>query len=260
MFISSMTGLNDLPYWMTLVFGFLLGSIAGSYLATILWRWPRGDSANRGRSCCDSCGRQLGWQELIPIVSVMLAKGRCRTCNGMIDPQHSIIELLCGALGALCFVSGNPWLAPLAWVLVLLAYFDFQHLWLPTPLVAAGAIIAIAVPAFEYQSIGYRIAGGAIGFGVLWLVAAGYRWLRNRDGLGGGDAKLFGAIGLWVGPLNLPLILLISCVIGLADVAMRMAAGRSAQELKLPLGTYMAVTAIGFIIIYPFRTVFGFSI
>lgn len=248
-----------LPLWMGTILGFVLGLVVGSYLATIFWRWPRGESANRGRSCCDNCGRQLVWHELIPLIGLLLSKGRCQSCGAQIGWQHSMIELSCGILGAACFAAETPWLAPLAWLLILLAVFDWRYLWLPNTLVAASAMLAIAVPPFEMQPFGQRLIGGAIAFAVLWTVAAFYRRFRGRDGLGGGDAKLFGAIGLWVGPFNLPLVLLIATLIGLTDVLARMAAGSSADTMKLPLGTYMAVTTIGLIILYPVRAIFGFG-
>lgn len=259
MTLLTITGLYALSPWMAAILGLVLGLVIGSYLATIFWRWPMGESANRGRSRCDNCDRQLVWHELIPIIGVIISKGHCRSCGARIGWQHSLIELSCGILGAICFAAGTPWLAPMAWLLVLLAVFDWRYLWLPNSLVAVSAILALAVPPFETQTVGQRIIGGTIAFGILWTVAAFYRRFRGRDGLGGGDAKLFGAIGLWVGPLNLPLVLLVSTVMGLADVLARMARGSSTATMKLPLGTYMAVTTIGLIVMYPVRAVFGFE-
>lgn len=259
MTLLTVTGDYALPLWVGTILGFVLGLVIGSYFATIFWRWPLGESANRGRSHCDMCGRQLVWYELIPIIGLVHSKSHCQSCGARIGWQHSMIELSCGMLGALCFVADIPWLAPLAWLLVLLAVFDWRYLWLPNTLVAASAILAMAVPPLEMQPFGQRLIGGAIAFGILWTVATAYRRLRGRDGLGGGDAKLFAAIGLWVGPFNLPLVLLISTLIGLTDVLVRMAVGSSVTTMKLPLGTYMAVTTIGLIIIYPVRAVFGFT-
>lgn len=233
-------------------FGVLLGLVIGSYLATILWRWPRGLSANAGRSRCDGCQRCLSWYELLPLAGPVLVGQRCRTCGHRIGWQHSLIELACGLLGGYCFAAGMAWLAPLGWLLILLAWFDARHLWLPNSLVGVLAVLALTTPSLEAVPFALRLLGGAIGFGMLWSVAAVYRRIRGRDGLGGGDAKLFGAIGLWTGALGLPLILLVACAIGLVDAGMRILLGRNAAALRLPLGTYLCSTVIGLIVIYPF--------
>lgn len=239
-----------LPLWFLAASGLVIGAVVGSYLATILWRWPAGGSANRGRSRCDGCDRGLRWFEIIPLAGRVLTRGRCRSCGHAIGWQHALIEAACAVLGAICFAAGAFWLAPLAWLLILLFWFDARHLWLPNALVGAAAVFAIAVPPFTALGLPERLIGGAIGFGFLWLVAAGYRRIRGHDGLGGGDAKLFGAIGLWVGPLSLPLVLLSACALGLVDLAMRLAGGGNPATLKLPLGTYLAAATLGFIVFY----------
>lgn len=245
--------LPSMPPGFGIGLGFVLGLAIGSYLATILWRWPRGQSANIGRSRCDGCGRRLSWYELMPLLGPVLAGGKCRSCGHRIDWRHSLFELTCGILGAYCFGVGMAWLAPLGWLLILLAWFDARHLWLPDSIVATLAALALVTPAPDALPLMQKLLGGAIGFGTLWLVAATYRRLRGRDGLGGGDAKLFGAIGLWVGALDLPLVLLVACAIGLADVGVRLASGHNTKMLRLPLGTYLCGTVIGLIVLSPIR-------
>lgn len=234
--------LTALPLWSKAAFGFVIGAVIGSYLATILWRWPIGQSASHGRSRCDACQRRLAWFEIIPLIGRALARGRCSACGRVIGWQHTQIESACALLGALCFAAGVPWLAPLAWILTLLAWFDARFLWLPNKLVASAAIFALAATPLTPQPLVERLIGGGIGFGTLWGIATVYRRFRGREGLGGGDAKLFGAIGLWVGPLNLPMVLLIACALGLADVAARHLRKHDLSSVKLPLGLYLAIS------------------
>ncbi len=245
--------LSSLPPGFSMGLGLILGLVIGSYFATILWRWPRGQSANRGRSRCDGCGRRLSLYELIPLLGPVLARGRCRICGHRIGWRHSQVELICGILGAYCFGTGMAWLAPLAWLLILLAWFDARHLWLPNPLLAALACVAVLTPSTEFLTMALRLLGGVIGFAILWLVAATYRRVRNKDGLGGGDPKLFGAIGLWVGALDLPLVLSIACAIGLVDAGLRMRGGADARTLALPLGTYLCIATLGLLVFVSFR-------
>lgn len=229
----------------------MLGAIIGSYLATILWRWPRGQSVNRGRSHCDGCDRTLRWYELVPLVGRMIVRAKCPSCGARIAVGHSLIELGCGVIGAFCFAAGMVGIAPFGWLLLLLACFDARHLWLPDPLVAALALIAIVAPLDPRLTIVEQAIGGIAGFGVLWTVARVYRLVRGREGLGGGDAKLLGAIGLSVGALALPLVVLVACGIGLIDAAFRMARGHKRDTMQLPLGSYLCATMIGWIALTP---------
>jgi leader peptidase (prepilin peptidase)/N-methyltransferase len=128
---------------------------------------------------------------------------------------------------------------------VTLAVLDWRAFWLPDRLVLllalgglAGGLAGLSPPLID------RLAGGAAGFAVLWVVAFGYRRLRGREGLGGGDPKLFGAIGLWLGWQLLPAVLLVAGLVGLGIVGVRALSGRvMAGTDALPLGTLIAVAA-----------------
>ncbi|WP_448585944.1 prepilin peptidase [Thermaurantiacus sp.] len=222
--------------------GGLLGAVAGSFLATLVVRWP----ANRGlggRSTCDSCGAPLGWRELVPLVSALWLSGRCRHCGARIDPIHPLLEAggaLVGAL-SLALVPGIAGVAGalLGWGLLALAALDWRHLWLPDaltlPLLALGLGVGPA-PAAD------RFLGAAAAGGGLLLLHLGYRALRSRDGLGLGDVKLGMALGAWLSPILLPPLLLLASLAGLA-VAL---AGRTAArpgETPIPFGTCLALAA-----------------
>lgn len=134
--------------------------------------------------------------------------------------------------------------AGFGWLLVLVVALDVTELWIPDPLVgmlaAGGLLAALAFP----PSLSDRVIGGAAGFGALWLIAVGYRRIRGREGLGGADPKLLGAIGLWLGWRLLPPVLLIAAMVGLGIVAWRMATGRAvAADDAVPFGAYMAIAA-----------------
>lgn len=240
--LDRLPNLGDLPPPWAALFGGALGLAVGSYLATVVLRWPAGDSANRGRSRCDACGRQLRWYELVPLASYLAVRGRCRTCLAPIGPVSPLMEAACGLTGAFFFVIGAPALAPMVWLLIILAFFDVLFLWLPNRLVLVLAVTCLIVP--NGPSIEMRLAGGLIGFASLWLVGWGFRLTTGKVGLGGGDPKLFGAIGLWCGALQLPLVMVVACVIGLADAGVRWLLGSDIRGLRLPLGTYLCVSSI----------------
>lgn len=224
--------------------GAIGGGIVGSYLATLVQRWGRGESASTGRSRCEGCGRTLGAGELIPLVSALASRGRCRQCGSRIDPLNWQVEAVAALLG-----GASLWLAPglqgaalaaFGWLLLPLVLLDWRHFWLPDRLnlvlafagLGAGGLLGVA-------GLADRLAGGAIGFLVLWGIALLYRRVRGREGLGMGDPKLLGAIGLWLGWTALPFVLLLGTLIGLA---VALPGGLTATR-RLPFGTMLGIAA-----------------
>lgn len=227
--------------------GALAGAIAGSFLSTIILRWPEGRSVMRGRSACDGCGRTLGARDLVPLLSAMIQRGRCRICGARIDSLHGRVEAACAIIGALAIgglpdLGGIAW-ALLGWLLLTLALLDWRHFWLPDALTLPLAFLGFTVGMWATDvSMTDRIIGAATGYGALFVIALGYRVLRGRDGLGLGDAKLLGALGAWFGWQALPFILLIASLLGLVVMLFT---GRAKQRTaRVPLGTFLALAAL----------------
>jgi leader peptidase (prepilin peptidase)/N-methyltransferase len=226
----------------------VLGAIVGSFLATLVVRWPAGRDLS-GRSACDGCGRTLTAVELVPLLSAAIQRSRCRSCGAAIDPRHGLIEAGCALVGV---TAGVAVAGPVAiagavfgWLLLTLAALDVAVLWLPDRLTGPLAVAGLASGMLGvWPPIEDRVIGGGAGFGVLWLIAAVYRRVRGRAGMGGGDPKLFGAIGLWLGWRMLPAVLLLACLIGLGLVLMARIGGRAVgRETAMPFGALMAVAA-----------------
>ncbi len=229
--------------------GFLLGAIIGSFLATILVRWPRGESVLGGRSRCDGCGRTLRALDLVPILSWLVLRGRCRTCGARVDGRHVTVEIAAAAIGLVAALA-FPWPMALAtalfgWWLLILAALDVEHHWLPDaltlPLIPAGLIVAwlgLGPPLAD------RVAGAVAGGSVLWLIALAYRAARGREGMGGGDPKLMAGIGAWLGLFSLPFVLLGASLLGLLSIAAMASRGVAVNAAtRLPLGALLAVAA-----------------
>ena len=131
-------------------------------------------------------------------------------------------------------------LALLGWLLLPLILLDWRHYWLPDRLTGLLAIVGLAVGQFvSLQPILPRLIGGVAGFLSLWLIALLYRRVRGREGLGRGDPKLFAAIGLWLGWMLLPFVLLMAALIGLAAA---LPGGLHATR-RLPFGTFLGLAA-----------------
>jgi leader peptidase (prepilin peptidase) / N-methyltransferase len=225
----------------------LLGLILGSFIATLVLRWPEGRSVG-GRSACDGCGRTLGARDLVPLLSAVASRGRCRTCGGRIDPVHWQVELAAALVGlAAGLVAPGPEAlagAAFGWLLLALAALDLRALWLPDRLTAVLAAGGVVTSPWFAPALEERLVGGAAGFALLWLVSAGYRRVRGREGMGGGDPKLFGAIGLWLGWRMLPPVLLAASLLGLGVALVAAVRGRPlAGDHPLPLGTLLAAAA-----------------
>ncbi|MBY8823128.1 prepilin peptidase [Sphingomonas colocasiae] len=228
--------------WLPLA-GFALGAIFGSFIAVLVTRWPRGETTG-GRSACDSCGRVLGPAELVPLLSFLVQRGRCRGCGARIDGRLVAIEIAAALIGASAlFVS--PDLVGLSgaifgWILLALAVLDVEHFWLPDrltlPLMAIGLIVAALV---QPDHLHGRIIGAVVGYLGLSLVGWGYRKLRGREGLGGGDPKLLAGIGAWLGWQALPFVLLLASLAGLAT-----ALGQGARQGGLRATTRIAFGAM----------------
>ncbi|WP_242137436.1 A24 family peptidase [Sphingomonas sp. TREG-RG-20F-R18-01] len=233
--------------WPILLGGF--GAIIGSFIATIVVRWPEGRSVVHGRSACDGCGVALGARDLVPLLSALVARGRCRTCGARIDPLHWQIELTALVIGVAAGLVA-PGVAGAAgavfgWLLLTLGALDVVAFWLPDGLTGTLALAGLATGALGVMPLLLnRVIGGVAGFVALWAVGAGYRLLRGRDGLGGGDPKLLGAIGLWLGWRMLPTVVLFAALAGLGIAVLGALRGRPTTLAdRMPFGALLAIAA-----------------
>jgi leader peptidase (prepilin peptidase)/N-methyltransferase len=227
----------------------VLGAILGSFIAALVIRWPEGRSVMRGRSACDRCRRTLGPDELIPLLSFAVQRGRCRGCGARIDARHPAIEAAGLAIGAVAGLVAPDATglagAMFGWILLALAALDVTAFWLPDRLTGSLAATGMLAGAIGFDPpLSDRLIGGVAGFAVLAAIAWGYRALRHRDGMGGGDPKLFGAIGLWLGWRMLPAVLVMASLVGLGVVLFAHLTGRRmTRETALPFGALLAVAA-----------------
>lgn len=229
----------------------MLGLVVGSFLGALVTRWPQGRSVASGRSRCDGCGIVLRPWDLIPVLSVLVVRGKCRACNMAIDPVHMGLELGASAIGAIAFLFASGPLATagwclLGWILLALAVLDGRHFWLPDALTLPLAFLGFVVGPYTTQTMmADRWIGAGVGYGALVVVSLSYRMLRGREGLGLGDAKLLGAIGAWIGWQALPFILLIASVSGLVWAVWQMSGRETVRStMRIPLGTFLCL-AVG---------------
>ncbi|MCM8558193.1 prepilin peptidase [Sphingomicrobium sediminis] len=241
---------------LAIALGLLLGAIVGSFLATVIRRAEHDESALKGRSACEACGRKLEILELIPVLSHLVQRGRCRGCSARISREHLAVELAALAIGggamALFPDLRGATLALTGWLLLGLGWLDVRYRWLPDSMTAAVAILGIiAAEGITFVPLADRLLGGAIGFAVLAFIRSAYARAKGHEGMGAGDPKLMGAIGLWTGWAGLAPVLLVGSS-GL--VALAVLTGRHREEgYEYPLGSGLAAAGAVMMILLAVR-------
>ena len=223
----------------------LIAPFIGSFLGVLILRLPADAPIAWSRSRCDSCGHTLAPRDLVPLLSHLLLRGRCRTCHAAIPALHWQVEIaaLLVALWAVT-VDDDPltlWAnCALGWTLLTLAWIDLRTLLLPDiltlPLIVAGlALTALDSP----DNLADHALAAALAWAALAGLAAAYRHLRGHDGLGGGDAKLLAAAGAWLGLTPLPWIIAGAATLTLAITLTHH--HQHSQTTPLPLGPALAL-------------------
>ncbi len=225
-----------------------LGAVLGSFLNCAAWRIVHGESFLRGRSHCPTCGHTLTPLELIPVLSWVIQKGRCRSCGQKISVRYPLTELACAALSVLCLLRFDLTVLCLRnyiflCCLFLLTLTDLEDMTIPdgchiVAVLAWAAALFFAFPGWRSVLL-QLLAGVVIGGGLLLVSLAMDRILR-RDSLGGGDIKLFAVVGLYLGFTGSLFTVLFACVLGLLIHALTKKAN---QEAEFPFGPAIAIAA-----------------
>jgi leader peptidase (prepilin peptidase)/N-methyltransferase len=213
----------------------------------IIRRLPSGRPILVARSVCDHCGRKLRARDLIPVFAWAIRKGKCWHCGGDVGIFYPAVELAALGVAVWSLLVLPGWIAwvgaALGWALIALAWIDQRTFLLPDkltlPLAAGGLVVAWLIDA---RILGDHLVGAALGLSVATVVAALYRRIRGRDGLGMGDAKLIGALGTWVAWQGLPTVVLYGALSGLVWVLV-LGAWRRPQLLaaRLPFGPHLCL-------------------
>lgn len=256
----------------------IFGLIAGSFLNVVIVRLPiMMDHAWREacaelhahapppqprynlawpRSHCPACQHVLAWHELIPVLSWLRLRGRCAHCSATIPVHYPLVELVTAFLFAACVWQlgpGAPSLAAMALcaVLIALAMIDIRTMLLPDsltqPLLWAGLMLAWSGHGFT--GLHDAVSGAALGYGLLWLIATGFRLIARKEGMGQGDLKLLAALGAWFGWQALPAIILMASLGGVVVGLGLLALGKASRGQALPFGPYLAAAGLVWLLV-----------
>lgn len=231
---------------MEATFAGVFGALFGSFLNVVAFRLPRRESVVKPRSRCTSCGTPIKPYDNIPVVSWLLLRGRCRSCHASISPRYPLVEaataLLCAAaVLAHTGVASIALSVALILVLVPAALIDLEHRIIPNTLTVVGALLALGLgTALDPSGEPGRLIAGLAAGGFLLAAALAY-----PGGMGMGDVKLAGVMGLFLGAAVAPalLIALLSGVlVGAAIVARKGAT--VGRRTKVPFGPFLALGGI----------------
>ena len=234
-----------MPPALEIAFVAVLGAILGSFLNVVIHRLPRGESLASPGSRCPSCGAPIAPYDNVPVLSWLLLRGRCRHCGAPISPRYPAVELLtAAAFAAVVAVRGfdDDLLLELPFVacLIALAGIDLDHKLLPNKIVypmAAYGLVATAI--VDTGDLVEHLIAGAGGFLFLFIAVLAY-----PRGMGMGDVKLAGAMGLYLGLSIVPAMLiafLTGSLVGLGIIARE---GAQARKKAVPFGVFLALGGI----------------
>lgn len=237
----------------TVIGAAVFGLLVGSFLNVVIWRVPRGESLVRPSSHCPSCDSPISPRDNVPVLSWLLLRGRCRRCHARIDSRYPLVELATAALFAgmaMRFGAHGPLPAFLYFAAVglALALIDLDVHRLPNSLTLPSYVVGVVLLGFA-ALVGHApfsfvraLAGMATMFCAYFLLV-----LAKPGGMGWGDVKLSGVLGLYLGFLGWGAVavgaftaFVIGGVVGLALIVSK----RAGRKTKIPFGPYMVAGAL----------------
>lgn len=246
----------------------VLGLMVGSFLNVVIHRLPkvleRGWRAQcaelRGeqppetpaynlvtpRSGCPHCGHRITALENIPVVSYLWLKGRCSACGKSIGSRYPVVEALAGVLSAYAawhfgFGAAAAGALLFLWAMIALTFIDVDTQLLPDnitlPLMWTGLAFNLGG---VFTDLSSAVIGAMAGYLVLWTIYWAFKLATGKEGMGYGDFKLLAAIGAWLGWKLLPVVILLSSVVGAAVGIALIVAARHGRNVPIPFGPYLA--------------------
>ena len=234
---------------------FVLGGIWGSFCNVCIYRLPDNDSVITGRSFCRSCKNKIKWYDNIPLLSFIFLRGKCRSCNNKISSQYFLVELISAV--SFLFIYFIYGLSVTTLLLIILSIFfiiiffiDLKHYIIPNELTFPLMLIGF-VKSFDpnlnqtiFPNYINSLLGGFFGYAVIWLIIFFYKKVRNKEGMGLGDAKLMAVVGFWFGWASIPFTIFISSAVALVLVIPSLIKKTRNMSAQIPFGPYIIIGCI----------------
>lgn len=224
----------------------LISVIIGSFLNVCIYRIPRKESILYPASHCPQCHTPLKPWDLIPILSYILSKARCRYCGERISPRYPLVEWMNGLIYLLLYyyfgLTFTFWkYALLASLLLVIAWIDYDLQIIPDELIVFGLMVGTMIYVFHHDGTLWinGLMGLLLGGGMFLLIA-----MVSKGAMGGGDIKLMGMLGYWLGWQYILVIALLSFVIGAVFSILLLVFKIKGRKDMVPFGPFMAMAAL----------------
>ena len=230
----------------------IIGLCIGSFLNVCIYRIPREESIAFPPSHCTSCGYELKAVDLIPIISYLFLKGKCRKCGEKISIKYPLVELLNGVLYLLIFLRFGLSLSfvfysLLTSLLIVISYIDLDSKYIYSSTTILGVVLAaiyIVVGLYTKDiSLSNNVLGGAIGYGIIYLIVV------ITKGMGQGDAEVAGVCGLFIGIKGILVCLFISVVLGGLVAAIILIFKLKEKKSEIAFSPYISIGSIVYILL-----------
>jgi leader peptidase (prepilin peptidase)/N-methyltransferase len=206
--------------WAVALIAGVFGLLLGSFMNVCTLRWPTDESVIRPPSHCPGCQSPIQWFDNIPVLSYLILRGRCRTCRASISPQYPMVELATGLIWAGTFWQFGPSFeaargAVFLTILLGIAITDARFYIIPDQFSLGGGVLGLALaPLPGGLRLTEAVLGAVVGFSILWVVAKVGTWVFKKDAMGGGDLKMMGMVGAFLGLPGVLLTLFLGALLG----------------------------------------------
>lgn len=235
------------------IFAFLLGGCLGSFYNVVIHRLPHRMSLVHPRSHCPLCGKMIAAYDNIPVLSYLILGGKCRYCKAGISIRYPLVEALSGIIALLLFrrYGMHPQFAVefiFVSILIIIAFIDLDTFLIPdvlsVPGIVLGFLFSFITPRLSWTD---SLVGIFIGGGLLYMVAEIYARVRHKDGLGGGDIKLLGMIGAFLGWPGVLFTIMIASVSGMIIALPLMWRSGKGLGAAIPFGPFLSFGAVCYV-------------
>ena len=240
------------------IYMFALGAVVGSFLNVCISRLPENQSIVKPASRCPSCSTPIRWYDNIPLISFIILRGKCRRCGCSISWQYPAVELLTAILFVVLMQEFSNPIALVIYLvfvcaLIVVTFIDLKHYIIPNEISIPGVFIGLALSLVPARLTGGQMAsssfidsliGCIVGGGILYLTALFSLAVFKKEGMGGGDIKLLGMVGAFLGwklaIMTIVLGSMLGAVVGVTLILLRL----KLRTDYIPFGPYLALAAV----------------
>lgn len=235
------------------IFVFILGLLIGSFLNVCIYRIPNNESISMPPSHCMSCNTRLKWKDLFPVLSYVSTRGKCRYCGEKISPRYALVELLTAILFLIVFnlfglATSTIYYLVLVSILIVITFIDIDHYIIPDKILVFGLIFSLIFNIlFKEVELKQSIPALILCGGGMWILISIIEFIIKKECMGGGDIKLFGVMGFFLGIkgglLTIILSIYVGALYGLGLMIYRRIKDKEKNSM-IPYGPFISIAAI----------------